>query len=78
MRSCALAGVDDVDAWTPLQAEPVQARQLPDGVLEVRSPGQAQPDIFIVEIASYPDARVPSQAAATPRWSSSNATSSPR
>jgi hypothetical protein len=58
-----LGGVHDVDAWTPLQAEPVQARQLPDGVIEVRSPGQAQPDIFIVEIASYPDARVLSQAA---------------
>ena len=58
-----LGGVHDVDAWTPLQAEPVQARQLPDGVIEVRSPGQAQPDIFIVEIAAYPDARVPSQAA---------------
>jgi hypothetical protein len=58
-----MAGVDDVPTWTPLQAEPVQARQLPDGVLEVRSPGQAQPDIFILEIASYPDARVPSQAA---------------
>jgi len=58
-----LGGVHDVDAWTPLQAEPVQVRQLPDGVIEVRSPGQAQPDIFIVEIASYPDARVLSQAA---------------
>ena len=31
-------------------------------LLEVRSPGQAQSDIFILEIASYPDARVPSQA----------------
>jgi len=56
-----LSGVHDIDVWTPLQAEPVQARQLPDGLLEVRSPGQAQSDIFILEIASYPDARVPSQ-----------------
>ena len=56
-----MGGVDDVDSWTPLQAELVQSRRLPDGVLEVRSAGQAKPDIFIVEIASYPDARVPSQ-----------------
>ncbi len=44
------------------QAEPVQHRQLPDGVLEVWSPGQAKPDIFVLEIATDPDARVPSQA----------------
>ena len=43
------------------QAELVQSRRLPDGVLEVRTPGQAEPDIYILEIASYPDARVPSQ-----------------
>jgi hypothetical protein len=56
-----MGGVDDVDSWTPLQAELVQSRYLPDGVLEVRIAGQDKPDIFILEIASYPDARVPSQ-----------------
>ena len=56
-----MGGVDDVVSWTPLQAELVQSRHLPDGVLEVRTAGQAKPDIFILEIASYPDARVPSQ-----------------
>ena len=44
------------------QAEPVQHRQLPDGVFEVWSPGQAKSDVFILEIATDPDARVPSQA----------------
>ena len=57
-----MAGVNDIATWTPRQAEPVQHRQLPDGVLEVWSSGQAQPDIFILEIATDPDARVPSQA----------------
>jgi hypothetical protein len=57
-----MAGVNDIARWTPRQAEPVQHRQLPDGVLEVWSPGQAQSDIFILEIATDPDARVPSQA----------------
>ena len=57
-----LAGVHDIPAWTPLQAELVVVRRFPDGVLEVPCPGQAQPDIFILEIATDPDARVPSQA----------------
>ena len=57
-----LGDVDDVDEWKALQAEPVQARQLPDGLLEVRSASQPTPDMFIVEIATYPDASVPSQA----------------
>jgi hypothetical protein len=57
-----MGGVEDVGAWRAVQAEPVQVRQLPDGLLEVECPGLAQPDIFILEIASHPDARVPSQA----------------
>lgn len=57
-----LAGVHDVPAWTPVQAELVQLRRFPDGVLEVPCPGPAQPDVFIIEVATYPDARVPSQA----------------
>jgi predicted transposase YdaD len=56
-----MGGVDEVPSWAPLQAELVQSRHLPDGVLEVRVPGQAKPDIYILEIYSYPDARVPSQ-----------------
>jgi predicted transposase YdaD len=56
-----LGGVEDVVSWAPRQAELVQSRRFPDGVLEVRIAGQAKPDIFIVEISTYPDARVPSQ-----------------
>jgi hypothetical protein len=57
-----MAGVHDIPSWTPLQAELVHVSRFPDGVLEVPCPGQAQPDIFILEIATDPDARVPSQA----------------
>jgi hypothetical protein len=57
-----LGGVNDITRWAPRQAEPVQLRQLPDGVLEVWSSSRAKPDIFILEIATDPDARVPSQA----------------
>ena len=57
-----MAGVQNIAAWTPLQAELVLPRQLPDGVLSVLEHGQTRPDIYILEIATYPDARVPSQA----------------
>ena len=58
------SGEEEARGFTPLDSatSPVQARRLPDGLLEVRSPGQDQPDIFILEIAGYPDARVPSPA----------------
>ncbi len=57
-----MAGVQDIESWTPRQAELVLPRQLPDGVLEVRERGRAESDIYILEMATYPDARVPSQA----------------
>jgi hypothetical protein len=57
-----LAGAYDIVGWKALQAELVQIRRLPDGVLEVACPGLAEPDLFILEVATYPDARVPSQA----------------
>ena len=37
-----LAGVRDILDWRPLQAEFVQPRRLPDGLLEVRPPGQGR------------------------------------
>jgi hypothetical protein len=57
-----MGGVTDIARWATRQAEPVQHRQLPDGVLEVWGSDQVKSDIFIVEIATDPDARVPSQA----------------
>jgi len=57
-----LAGIRDIASWTPLQAEPVLARRLPDGLIQVRHQGATQPDPYVIEIASYPDARVGSQA----------------
>jgi hypothetical protein len=57
-----LAGVDDITAWKPLQAEIVQPRRLPDGVLEVTRAADTTPDLYILEIATYPEARVPIQA----------------
>ncbi len=53
-----LAGVADLDSWRPLQAELVQPRQLPDGLVEARRAGQADPELFVLEIATYPDPRL--------------------
>ena len=57
-----LAGVRGFTAWKPLPTDLVQSRRFPDGVIEVRGPGATVPDVCILEIATYPDARVPTQA----------------
>ena len=41
-----LAQVRDIESWWALQAELVQPRQLPDGLLEARIRGQAEPHLF--------------------------------
>jgi hypothetical protein len=53
-----LARVPEIFTWRPLQAEVVQPRQLPDGLLEVQFKGLADPDLFILELATYPEARL--------------------
>lgn len=53
-----IAGVHDLISWRPLQAELVQPRQLPDGLVEVQLAGQADPALFVLELATYPDQRV--------------------
>jgi hypothetical protein len=34
---------------------------LPDGLIEVRRQGQTEQDLYILEIATYPEARVAAQ-----------------
>jgi hypothetical protein len=58
-----LGGVRDVHRWHALQAEVVQPRQLPDGLLEVYFDGRKTPDYFLIEVATYPEKRVEEQAA---------------
>jgi hypothetical protein len=53
-----LAGIRDIDSWRPLQAELVQPRQLPDGLIEARLSGHDRPSLCVLEVATYPDARV--------------------
>jgi hypothetical protein len=56
-----LAGVNDIESWQPLQAELVQPRRLPDGLIEVRRRGESDTDLYVLEIATYPEARVVEQ-----------------
>jgi hypothetical protein len=56
-----LAGVGDVVSWRPLQAELVQTGQLPDGLLEAHRAEEPEPDLFVLEIATYPELRLQEQ-----------------
>ena len=51
-----LGGITGFSAWRALQAETVAPRRLPDGLIEVRFPGEAEPTLVLVEIETYPDA----------------------
>jgi hypothetical protein len=56
-----LAKVGRIQNWRPAQAEVVQPRQLPDGLLEVRLEGESRDDLFLIEVATYPERRVGQQ-----------------
>ena len=50
-----LGKVRDIVSWRPLQAEVVHPGRLPDGLLEVQIAGQPRPDLFLLELQTYPD-----------------------
>lgn len=56
-----IAGVPDLVAWRPLQAEVVQPRQLPDGLVEAQLAGDPDPHLFVLELATFPDQRLQEQ-----------------
>jgi hypothetical protein len=56
-----LGGATDIASWRALPADLVQPRQLPDGLLEVRVQGRPEPDLHLIEIATYPETRVTEQ-----------------
>lgn len=56
-----LAEIGEIDDWRPLQAELVQPRQLPDGLLEVRLQGNSEYDCFLLEVATYAERRTQEQ-----------------
>jgi hypothetical protein len=56
-----LGGLRDVRSCRALQAEMVQPRQLPDGLLEVYVEGSAEPVHVVVEVSTYPEKRAREQ-----------------
>ncbi|HUG93199.1 MAG TPA: DUF4351 domain-containing protein, partial [Planctomycetaceae bacterium] len=58
-----LAGIDDIESWTPLQTEEVQPRRIGDGLLEVFRRGRVDASLFLVELATRPEERVRKQLA---------------
>jgi hypothetical protein len=56
-----LAQIENIQSCRPAQAEVVQPRQLPDGLLEVRLKGEPQDDLFLLEVATYPERRAGTQ-----------------
>ena len=53
-----LGGVQSIEWWRSLQAELVQSRRLPDGLIEAKLPGTAKPVRFLVEVSTYPYRRL--------------------
>lgn len=58
-----LAGIDDIENWRAVQSEVVQPRRLPDGLLEVRRTDRDADDLFLLELATYPEKRIGPQMA---------------
>jgi hypothetical protein len=56
-----VGGLKDVVSCQAVQADIVQPRQLPDGLLEVRLKGDQEPALLLVEFCTYPESRVPKQ-----------------
>ncbi len=56
-----LGGIRDIAAWKALQAELVQNRRMPDGLIEVWRQGDDEPGLFLLEISTYPYARLSEQ-----------------
>src|SRR5438093_11166717 len=56
-----LGRIGPIKSWRALAAEVVQPKRLPDGLLEVVMEGQTEPDLFLLEIATYPEPRVVEQ-----------------
>jgi hypothetical protein len=58
-----LGGARRFAAWKAVQAEPVHARRLPDGMIEVWFRGRPRPALYVLEISAYPYSRLARQAA---------------
>jgi hypothetical protein len=58
-----LSGVSGFLSWRSVRSELTHPRQLPDGLLEATFPGQAEPALYVVEVATYTERRAEEEAA---------------
>jgi hypothetical protein len=58
-----LAGIRRIVSWKAVQAEPVEPRRLPDGLIEVHRRGRPLPILVALEVSTYPYERLAKQAA---------------
>ena len=58
-----LAGIRRIASWKAVQAEPVEPRRLPDGLIEVYRRGRPRPILVALEVSTYPYGRLAKQAA---------------
>jgi predicted transposase YdaD len=56
-----LARIRNIKTWRPAQAEVVQPQRLPDGLLEALLEDETDEDLFLLEVATYPERRVAKQ-----------------
>jgi hypothetical protein len=56
-----LGGLTGFTSWRPLPPETIAPRRLPDGLIEVRFPGDAEPRLVLVEIETDADRRIDPQ-----------------
>jgi predicted transposase YdaD len=53
-----LGQITAIRSWRAVQADVVQPRRLPDGLLEVVLADRSEPDLFLIELSTYPERRV--------------------
>lgn len=58
-----LGGVRGFTSWRAAHTELAHPTQLPDGLLEVTFPDQPSADLYVIEVATYPERRAEEQAA---------------
>jgi hypothetical protein len=58
-----LGNITGFSAWRAAQTTLAHPAERPDGLLEVTFPGRADPDLFVIEVATYPERRAELQAA---------------
>src|SRR5690348_9041605 len=56
-----LGGVTGIRSWRAVFSDLIQPQQLPDGLIEAHVEGRSRPDLFLVELYTYPDNRVPGE-----------------